>query len=362
MGLIIRCASLALLLVCTPRGFAEELLPPGVATVERGAGSLYVNADGLALYTFKRDREQPGKSLCNFGCQELWPPLPAPEDADPVGDWSVVERDDGSYQWARQGSPVYTNARDVHTDSLVGEKNGLWDVLFEPMATPPGITIRGTLAGQTLVDLDERTLYWNVSGACTGACLKDRQPLEAPWAARAANADWSVAERADGLGQWAYQERALFTYAGDYKPGEINGEDKALGWQAAVVQDVPAIPDWVTFQETDLGPVFATENRMTLYYLPADPEQIRRETCTDECVAANWTPVLAPTDAQPIGNWSIREKADGSRHWHYLGLPVFTYNHDQIPGDTGGDKFGSGAAIRGGWQAILKETLIQKIF
>lgn len=362
MGLIIRCAGLALLLVCTPGGFAEEALPPGIAAVERGAGRLYVNAEGLALYTFKRDAEQPGASVCNFGCQELWPPVAAPADAEPVGDWSVVARDDGSYQWARQGRPVYTNARDVHTDSLVGEKNGLWDVLMEPMATPPGITIRGTLAGQTLADLDERTLYWNVGSSCSDACLEGRQPLEAPWIARPPTAAWSVARRPDGLGQWAYQERALFTYADDYQPGEVNGEDEAAGWQAAVVQAAPALPDWVRFQETDLGPVFATEDQMTLYYLPADPEQIRRETCNDECVAANWTPVLAPADAQPIGNWSIIETADGLSQWHYLGLPVFTYKHDRIPGDTQGDKFGSGAAIRGGWQAILKETLIQKIF
>ena len=362
MALIIRRASLALLLICSASGFADEALPPGIATVELGAGRLYVNADGLALYTFKRDAEQPGKSLCNFGCQELWPPVIALNEAAPIGDWSVVKRDDGSMQWAHQGSPVYTNARDVHTDSLVGEKSGLWDVLIDPLATPPGINILGTLAGQTLVDLDGRTLYWHVGGSCSGTCLKGRQPLEAPWIAQPPGAAWSVAERADGLGQWAYQERALFAYAGDYRPGESNGEDAASGWQAAVVQNAPAIPDWVTFQETDMGPVLATADRMTLYYLPADPEQVRRETCNDECFAANWTRVIAPTDAQPIGNWSVIETADGMRHWHYLGLPVFTYNHDQIPGDTRGDKFASGAAIRGGWQAILKDTLIQKIF
>ena len=357
-----RGAVLALALVTTGVGNTNEALPPGLDIVQLGAGRLFVNADGLALYTFKRDREMPGTSVCNFGCQEQWPPVLASQGASPVGEWSTVQRDDGTHQWAYRGSPVYTNAGDTHPGSLVGEKAGLWDVLFQPMAVPPSLAVRGTLTGQTLVDLDGRTLYWNTSAKCTGACLQDRLPLEAPWAARSLGEAWTVTRRDDGLAQWAYQGRALFSYAGDYTPGEMNGVDESSGWQAAVVQDAPGVPDWVTYQETDMGPVFADQNRMTLYYLPADPEQVRRETCDDQCFAANWTPLVATAEAQPVGNWSIKQESDGTRQWHYLGWPVFTYKHDKIPGDTLGDKFGSGAAIRGGWQAMLKETQIQKLF
>jgi hypothetical protein len=32
-----------------------------------------------------------------------------------------------------------------------------------------------------------------------------------------------------------------------------------------------------------------------------------------------------------------------------------------MPGDTYGDKFGTGSDIRGGWVAILQETLIQNL-
>ena len=56
------------------------------------------------------------------------------------------------------------------------------------------------------------------------------------------------------------------------------------------------------------------------------------------------------------------ELEDGSLQWTYLGERVFTFKHDRLPGDIGGDKFATGAAIRGGWRAILQETLIQKLF
>ncbi len=363
MALLVRGAVVALLLLIGSLAFATSPLPPGIDTVNTGAGRLFVNAKGHALYTFKQDLEQPGTSLCNFECAKLWPPVTAPENAEPIGEWSALRREDGSWQWARRGSPVYTHSADTHPGSLVGEKaSGFWDVMFEPMATPPGIAIAGSLKGQILVDVQGRTLYANAAGRCDAACQADRRPVEAPWLAGPLGKDWTLAQRNDGLKQWTYRNQPLFTYAGDFKPGDVNGEDAALGWQVVVLKDAPGVPDWVTFQETDLGPVFANQDRMTLYYLVNDPEQIRRETCDAQCVAANWQPLVAPPGASPIGNWAPVASADGALQWTYLGLTVYTYRHDRIPGDINGDKFGAGVGVRGGWQAILKETLIQKLF
>ena len=74
--------------------------------------------------------------------------------------------------------------------------------------------------------------------------------------------------------------------------------------------------------------------------------------------------VEATLAALPVERWNAVELGtglgDGSRQWIYLGLPVYTFRHDGMPGDTNGDKFGTGSDIRGGWNAILKETLIQK--
>ncbi len=36
---------------------------------------------------------------------------------------------------------------------------------------------------------------------------------------------WSVAKRSDGGRQWVYEGYALWTYDGDRKPGDMNGND-----------------------------------------------------------------------------------------------------------------------------------------
>jgi len=354
---------LAKLLLFIPlMAVAQEQLPPEISVVEMGAGRLFVSSEGLTLYTFKRDREQAGTSLCVDDCALQWPPALAPEGAGEVGNWTVIERADGTRQWAYKSSPVYTYVKDTHAGAMIGEKaSGFWAVLFEPIDTPPGIAILGTRIGQTLVDFDGRTLYTNRSESCAAECMKDWRPLEAAWLAVSNDSEWTITTNPNGLRQWTYKQQLLFTYAGDNEVRAIKGAQADQGWQAAVLQDAPELPDWVTFQETDFGPVFGDENRMTLYYLVSDPEKIARETCDEQCAQDNWRPVSASADTAPIGNWSTQQIADGQYQWTYLGLLVYTYRHDDIPGDTRGNKFGAGAGMRGGWMAILTDTLTQKL-
>lgn len=76
-------------------------------------GNVYVLrnlVDDHPLYTY--DKDEPGKSNCNDACAITWTPLRAPDSAKPVGQWTVVKRDDGSSQWAYDGKPVYSFARD----------------------------------------------------------------------------------------------------------------------------------------------------------------------------------------------------------------------------------------------------------
>jgi predicted lipoprotein with Yx(FWY)xxD motif len=101
---------------------------------------------------------------------------------------------------------------------------------------------------------------------------------------------------------------------------------------------------------------------MTLYYMASDPAKIERETCDAQCRKENLEAVVAPAGTQPIGNWSTLKLDDGAMQWSYMGLGVYRFKHDKLPGDILGDKFATGAAIRDGWRAILKESLIQKLF
>ena len=96
--------------------------PNGVKTVTIGSGTAFVAASGTALYTF--DRDMQNKSACNGRCAMIWPPLKADGDAHDMGAWTVVTRDDGTKQWAYQGKPLYTFARDKDAGDAKGDNFG----------------------------------------------------------------------------------------------------------------------------------------------------------------------------------------------------------------------------------------------
>lgn len=91
------------------------------ATVMNGR---LVGPNQMTLYVFDRDTANSGKSVCNGGCATNWPPLMAPADAKPIGQWSVVTRDDGGKQWAYQGKPVYYWAKDGKPGDATGDGVG----------------------------------------------------------------------------------------------------------------------------------------------------------------------------------------------------------------------------------------------
>ena len=59
---------------------------------------------------------------------------------------------------------------------------------------------------------------------CDADCLKMWRPVKAPADARPSGY-WDVATREDGVKQWVYKGYALYTYAGDKKPGDLTGND-----------------------------------------------------------------------------------------------------------------------------------------
>lgn len=351
-------------LLLASAALAEGPMPSNIASRDIGAGILYTTDSGSSLYTYLRDREQPGTSACIDACAEIWPPVLVSDDATPVGDWTTVTRQTGEKQWAYKNKPVYTFIEDTHPDAMVGIRTtGTWNAVVDLIDTPPSISILGTVVGQMLVTLDGMTIYApkDTGMACDQACTRQWRPIEAPWLANPIGKQWRIAQREDGLAQWTYADRPLYTYAGDFKAGDTNGVDASPDWEIVTLKTAPAIPEWVTFQETDLGPAFANKDRMTVYHLVSNPDKVARETCDTSCIEENWTPTLVEPGVKPMGNWTILEHTDGSRQWKYLGYPVYTHKHDKLPGDINGDKFGTGAGIRDGWNVILKQTLIQKL-
>src|ERR1700761_9284453 len=68
-------------------------------------GKVLTNAGGMTLYVF--DKDSGGKSACNGPCTANWPPLMAAASSMPMGDYTIITRDDGGKQWAYKGRPLY---------------------------------------------------------------------------------------------------------------------------------------------------------------------------------------------------------------------------------------------------------------
>ena len=78
---------------------------PGDPPIRKLDGHL-VDAKGRGLYIWDGDT-QGSTSQCSAQCRLLWPPLFADDGAVPKPPFDLVKRDDGRYQWALKGRPLY---------------------------------------------------------------------------------------------------------------------------------------------------------------------------------------------------------------------------------------------------------------
>jgi predicted lipoprotein with Yx(FWY)xxD motif len=107
-------------------GLALAAEPAGMAPVAHNG--MFVSAKGMTLYTF--DKDSAGKSACNGPCATNWPPVLVSDTAKPMGDWSVVTRNDGLKQWAYKGKPVYAWSKDSKPGDTTGDgfMQGNWHI------------------------------------------------------------------------------------------------------------------------------------------------------------------------------------------------------------------------------------------
>jgi predicted lipoprotein with Yx(FWY)xxD motif len=78
------------------------------------------------LYTYAKD--EPGKSNCTGACATAWPPLLV-KQGKPIDKWTVITRPDGAKQWAFEGKPVYTFAKDSEGRASGDGVGGVWHLL-----------------------------------------------------------------------------------------------------------------------------------------------------------------------------------------------------------------------------------------
>jgi len=99
--------------------------PAGLSMSDAG---ILVDAKGMTLYTF--DNDAAGVSNCYGGCAGSWPPFIAKAGAGADGDFTLVERKDGSAQWAYKGMPLYFWAGDAKPGETSGDGiGGVWHVV-----------------------------------------------------------------------------------------------------------------------------------------------------------------------------------------------------------------------------------------
>lgn len=225
-------------------------LPSGVSVEEiyTAPGQVLVDARGMPLYVFSGDPNDDKAEL------DSWTPLSASQIALPVGDFSVIARQDGIFQWALNGSPLYTFNGDVE----LGDSNGKgvdprFSIAFVmEYFMPSEVAVRkdqrrgGVLVeaatGKSLYARDQAS-YGGTGGhyargatrgnfgtgqaiglsGCDATCENIWKPLLAPQDAQA-KGYWTVFERPDGAKQWSYQGYALYTYSNE-QPGVVTGHD-----------------------------------------------------------------------------------------------------------------------------------------
>ncbi len=326
-------------------------------------------------------------------CQAVWPPVLAPSTAQELGKWSVIERRDGAKQWAYDGYPLYTSVLDARAGDVLGGSNrkiggGDEPAIRKPVAprsnVPPAFAVRQVGSGRMIVMQNGYSVYsWDGDGAnasnCVKECLAKWTPVPAGKAAQP-NGEWTVFERSQGVRQWAFRGRPLYTYNDDPKLRSQIGSDEP-GWHNVYTMHAPAVPAGFTERDSHAGIVLADEHGQTIYLYscgddaldqlacdhPTTPQQFRLAVCGGGDAARclkTWRYVPARADAKSpnriwttididpmTGRIAVQGQAGAMHVWAYRGRPVYTYFNDK-PGDVNGDALGEFYGTRNGFKAF----------
>jgi predicted lipoprotein with Yx(FWY)xxD motif len=72
-------------------------------------------------------------------CTDLWPPVLAGDDDEPIGRWTIVDRKDGSRQWAYEEQALYTSVRDSEPGDVLGGTTRRYGGDWSAIQSSPGV-------------------------------------------------------------------------------------------------------------------------------------------------------------------------------------------------------------------------------
>lgn len=370
----------AILLLAVPlNSFAADTapvlnieMPSGIKIRQTERGPVFATEGGMTIYkklpkvgTWALAAGQAdANGSCAYQCASEWPPVTAPKDSIPVGDFTIVVNEQGVSQWAYKGVRLQTFKYDREPGDTLGDDtfafNGprrpfgeaAWIESEVPLAEPPpepeltkdlppGVTVQKVYAGnRVFANAEGFTLYSRSdesNSVCDTHCFAGRHALSAASLARSI-ADWSVVEDEFGVRLWAFKGRRVYTYSGDREARKVEGEVE--DWRP-VFEYLAPLPAQVAVGVTETGLTFVDKaTQRALYYQGFAPRpyeylgfnhpQYRFGTvnCQNEC-AKTFPPLVAPAQAEPIGEWWIVTRLDGTKQWAHKGVPVYMYAKDQ---------------------------------
>ncbi|MCG8414660.1 MAG: hypothetical protein MI746_10625 [Pseudomonadales bacterium] len=401
-------------------------MPPGFRVEATAEGPVFADGNGKTLYTWPQHKlrngysgEAKGTPGCydevltvtaglmspyppgiklpeiesRLSCMQLWPPVLAEAGAEEVGDWTIVERRDGSLQWAYDEQPLYTSIRDKQAGDVIGgtrrryggDSPAMRVPAGPPTLHPPGFAVRLTSVGRMLTT-DKNAAVYSFDGdtanssACQGECLTNWHPVLAPALARS-QGEWTLLERSAGNRQWVFRGKPLYTYELDQSSWSQQGSDNP-GWQNVFTQRAPGYPDSFSVQPTLSGDVLADSAGKTIYRYncgedsadqlacdhPDDTQVYRLAMCgggrAEKCLEY-WPYVIAGDDeVSPNRTWTIvsidpttgkfaEPGQEGAlRVWAYRDRPVYTFAGDKRPGEVNGGGTGEWRGQRNGLRAF----------
>ena len=123
-------------------------------------GRLLTLVEGFSVYTW--DKDGPNKSNCDATCELQWKPVLAAATAPQShGDWGIIARSPGVFQWTYRKKPLYSLVGEIQKRSLHGADVPGWRNVYTTPgpAWPKGFTVQRNPGGDVLADASGRTIY-----------------------------------------------------------------------------------------------------------------------------------------------------------------------------------------------------------
>ena len=326
-------------------------------------------------------------------CIEAWPPVYAPDDAKDLGKFTVVQRPDGRKQWAYGGYALYTSYLDhkpgdvngASTIDRVGEPGALRRPAGPPPLHPSAFAVRTMPSGRLLSTKEGYSVYvWDRDAPnksnCKDACLKEWTPVRAG-VSSVAQGEWGIIEPVQGVRQWTFRAKPLYTRTLDSQFRSLEGGD-VPGWHNVYTQNNPDPPKAFSIRDSRIGQVIADKNGKTVYVYNCIDDAVDQMVCNHPtttqayrlAICGNgdaalcnkmWPYVQAPANAKSesliwgtawidtaSGHFAAPHAPGAQFVWTFRDRPIYTYSGDAEPGDSDGDGWGEVMGARNGFKAF----------